>query len=82
MLSTQKNIRPNCDQILCERNSWALSLKELEKDSEFEFKRKESLEENFHLYFIRMKLQVTKVQKNKPFIFEYLRSLESSDHEL
>jgi hypothetical protein len=61
MLNTQKNIRPNCDQILSERNSWALSLKELEKDNEFEFKRKESLEENFHLNFIRMKFQVTKV---------------------
>jgi len=51
--------RPNCVEILNERNSWSLSLSALMKEKAKEIKSMEiQIEENFHLYFIQIKLNL------------------------
>jgi hypothetical protein len=55
MTTPQKNKRPNCEEILKDRNLWALSLSSLESDTEFQSKRMKYSEDIFHLHFIEMK---------------------------
>ncbi len=59
MTLLRQNKRPNCQQILGERNMWALSLSELMREKDFGISSKEikTIEESFHLYFIQTKLK-------------------------
>jgi hypothetical protein len=55
MTSSQKFKRPNCEEILKDRNLWALSLSALESITDFQSKRMKYSEDIFHLRFIEMK---------------------------
>ncbi len=55
MTAPQKNKRPNCEEILKDKNLWALSLSALESDTEFQSKRMKYSEDIFHLRFIERK---------------------------
>jgi hypothetical protein len=55
MTSSQKNKRPNCEEILRDKNLWALSLSALESNTDFQSKRMKYSEDIFHLNFIEMK---------------------------
>jgi len=56
MMSPIKNFRPNCDQILRDKNLWASDINEL-MDEFYELSLTEqSVEESFHKFFIKTKL--------------------------
>jgi hypothetical protein len=58
MTSSQKYKRPDCEEILKDKNLWALSLSALESDTEFQPKKmkySEDSENIFHLRFIERK---------------------------
>jgi hypothetical protein len=55
MTSSQKYKRPDCEEILKDKNLWALSLSALESNTDFQSKRIKYSEDIFHLHFIEMK---------------------------
>jgi hypothetical protein len=55
MTSSQKYKRPDCEEILKDKNLWALSLSALESNTDFQSKRMKYSEDIFHLHFIEMK---------------------------
>jgi hypothetical protein len=61
LMSTQKNVRPNCDSILTNNKKWKLSIDELHNDSQFkQFKscaQSAAVEDNFHELFIQTKIK-------------------------
>ncbi len=50
-----KQKRPNCDKILDERDSWALSFGQYEEFTDFLPKRTKFSEAVFHLFFVQTK---------------------------
>jgi hypothetical protein len=54
-------LRPNCETILSEKNSWALSLRDIENDDNFEEFNNQSLdiEKSFSSYFISKKFKIS-----------------------
>jgi hypothetical protein len=57
MTTAKASPRPTCEQILMEKNSWALSLFELKEDLNRLMEKKISIEQNFHLFFIQTKIK-------------------------
>jgi len=59
MTAKKMSKRPNCDKILYERNSWALSLSELMRTKDFKTPLEDikTIEESFHKFFIKIKLK-------------------------
>jgi hypothetical protein len=62
MLSSDKNSRPNCQQVLAEESEWYLSLNDLTDDKKFKeiISRRvgtDSMDECFHHFFIRQKTE-------------------------
>jgi hypothetical protein len=55
MTATQKNIRPNCKEILSEKDFWSLGLSELKSDYEFNSMKMKFSDHVFHLHFIEVK---------------------------
>ncbi len=55
MTSSQKYKRPDCEEILKDKNLWALSLSALESNTDFQSKRMKYSEDIFYLHFIEMK---------------------------
>jgi len=62
MVAVRINKRSNCEQILNDRNLWALNSSELMKEMGREIILNEikTIEENFHLYFIKTKFKLHK----------------------
>jgi len=64
MIAVRINKRPNCEQILNNKSSWALSLDELRgKHTKISSTEIKTIEENFHLYFIQTKLKGGKTKE-------------------
>jgi len=58
-MTATKMRRPNCEKILSDRNSWALSLSELTVNKDFIIPPENiTIEDNFHLFFIKTKYQL------------------------
>ncbi len=81
LMSTQKNVRPDCDSILTNNKKWKLSIDELHNDSQF--KRFKSCaksfaveDNNFHELFIRTKIKC-ETSANKS-VFQHLQQRLSS----
>ncbi len=55
MTLMHKQKRPNCDEILDERDSWALSFGQYEEFTDFLPKRTKFSEAVFHLFFVQTK---------------------------
>jgi hypothetical protein len=55
MMSSRKDFRPNCDQILAEVDTWALSLTKLKLVENLKFLRSNILPKSFHSFFIQTK---------------------------
>ncbi len=53
MTTTQKNMRPNCEEILSEKDFWSLDLSELKSD--YEFNSMKFSDDVFHSHFIEVK---------------------------
>jgi len=64
-MSPMKNFRPGCDQILREKSSWALDINKLEDDFSQLSVTEQSIEESFHKYFIKTKLNVLVEKRQK-----------------
>jgi len=62
MLDLQKNNRPNCEQILNEKQFWSLSLNEIKDQNELlnRFLKDKDFEENFSVFFVEKKLNSLK----------------------
>ncbi len=62
MLDLQKNNRPNCEQILNEKQFWSLSLNEIKDQNELlnRFLKDKNFEENFSVFFVEKKLNSLK----------------------
>ncbi len=62
MLDLQKNNRPNCEQILNEKQFWSLSLNEIKDENELlnRFLKDKDFEKNFSLFFVKKKLNSLK----------------------
>jgi len=58
MIAARINKRPNCEEILSKRNSWALSLNELTKNKDFTPENR-TIEDSFHLFFIKAKYDLS-----------------------
>jgi len=75
LTSPLKNKRPNCEQILEERNLWALSSTELMRNKDFKIPSEniEKIEDSFHLFFIKTKLKFESEinSSNNRFYFKY-----------
>jgi hypothetical protein len=58
----RQELRPNCEEILNERNSWSLSINEIEKyvDLTQILNKSDNIEDNFHSVFIKKKLDISK----------------------
>ncbi len=61
MLSFDKSLRPDCQQLLLEKTKWYLSFTDLRDDKEFQRIisdkiKTQSLEECFHRFFIQQKI--------------------------
>jgi hypothetical protein len=72
MVSLDKSLRPDCQQILKDETEWYLSLNDLRDDKEFKLivgKRigTHSIDESFHRYFIQQKTE---------FLFKSLTSVK------
>jgi hypothetical protein len=59
MTATQKKKRPNCDEILFEKNLWSLNLTELQNDREFKSKEMQFSDNIFYSHFIKMKSELS-----------------------
>jgi hypothetical protein len=55
MTTTQKNMRPNCEEILSEKDFWSLDLSELKSDYEFNSMKMKFSGDVFHSHFIEVK---------------------------
>jgi hypothetical protein len=55
MTATQKNTRPNCEEILTEKGFWSLDLSELKSDYEFNSIKTKFSGGVFHSHFIEVK---------------------------
>ncbi len=55
MTSTQKILRPNCDEIWSEKDFWSLDLSDLKIDYEFNSKEMKYCDNVFHSRFIEVK---------------------------
>jgi hypothetical protein len=55
MVTHQKNKRPNCDEILLNKDLWSFSLSALENDDEFKSNEMLFSDDIFHSHFIRVK---------------------------
>jgi hypothetical protein len=58
MFSSQKNKRPNCEEILSNKHFWAFSLSELKNDDDFRSKELLFSDHIFHSHFIRVKSEL------------------------
>jgi hypothetical protein len=58
MTATQKNKRPNCEEIL-KNHFWSLNLNELQNDSEFKSKEMQFSDNSFHSNFIEIKSKMS-----------------------
>jgi hypothetical protein len=77
MLSNEKSLRPNCEQILNESSHWILSLNEMINDNQFKQiitnkNKTQSLEECFHRFFIQQKFD---------YFFKCLTAVKQSIHD-
>jgi len=57
MLSAVKSLRPNCDQILREKSSWALDINEIDSEFSLSSLTAKSIEDSFQEFFIKTKLK-------------------------
>jgi hypothetical protein len=69
MMSQRKYGRPNCAEILIEKNIWSLSLDDLKSNIDSKIidkilKTKLSIDDCFHEYFIQKKLKLKGFSKN------------------
>ncbi len=55
MTATQKIVRPNCEEILSEKDFWSLDLSDLESDYEFNSEKMKYVDNVFHSRFIEVK---------------------------
>ncbi|HEY6437665.1 MAG TPA: hypothetical protein VIY47_13820 [Ignavibacteriaceae bacterium] len=55
MVAPQKNKRPNCEEILAEKDFWSLDLSDLKSEYEFNSKKMKYCDNVFHSRFIEMK---------------------------
>jgi hypothetical protein len=55
MTATQKKFRPNCEEILSEKDFWSLDLSDLKSDYESNSKKMEYSDDVFHSRFIEVK---------------------------
>jgi hypothetical protein len=55
MVAPQKNKRPNCDEILLNKDLWSLSFPALENDDEFKSNEMLFSDDIFHSHFIQVK---------------------------
>jgi hypothetical protein len=55
MTATQKILRPNCEEILSEKDFWSLDLSELKSDYEFNSMKMKYSDNVFHSRFIEVK---------------------------
>ncbi len=62
MLDFQKNNRPNCEQILYEKQFWSLSLNQIKDENELlnRFLNDKDFEKNFSVFFVKKKLNYQK----------------------
>jgi serine/threonine protein kinase len=58
MVAPQKNKRPNCDEILLNKDFWSFSLSQLKNDDEFKSKEMVFSDDIFHSHFIRVKSEL------------------------
>ncbi len=58
MVAPQKNKRPNCDEILLNKDFWSFSLPELKNDDDFKSKEMIFSDDIFHSHFIRVKSEM------------------------
>ncbi len=77
MLSYEKSLRPDCQQILNESSEWVLSLNDMKNDNEFKQiitnkNKMQSLEKCFHSFFIQQKCD---------FFFKCLTVIKQSIHD-
>ncbi len=55
MTATQKIIRPNCEEILSEKDFWSLDLSDLKNKYKFNSKKMKYCDDVFHSRFIEVK---------------------------
>jgi len=55
MTATEKNKRPNCEEILKEKDFWSLDLSDLKSDYEFNSKKMKYSDNVFHSHFVEVK---------------------------
>jgi len=55
MVAPQKNKRPNCEDILSEKDLWSLDLSDLKSEYEFNSKKMKYSDDVFHSRFIKVK---------------------------
>jgi hypothetical protein len=58
MVAPQKNKRPNCDEILLNKDFWSFSLSELKNEDDFKSKEMVFSDDIFHSHFIRVKSEL------------------------
>jgi hypothetical protein len=59
MLSSQKNERPICEEILLNKHFWSFSLSELKNDDDFKSMEMIFSHHIFHSHFIQVKSQMS-----------------------
>ncbi len=79
MTTTMVSPRPTCEQMLDEKNLWALSLIELKEDLNRFKKENKTIEESFHHFFIQTKLEKINLDLKKDSLLtkslNYLKKL-------
>jgi hypothetical protein len=77
MTTAMVSPRPTCEQILNERKLWALSLSELKEDLNKFIVEEKPIEESFHHFFIKTKLnKVGLNSKESSLLFKSLDYLK------
>jgi hypothetical protein len=79
MMSINIEIRPDCDQIIRSKRSWAIGFNEFKNNLQLkEYSEVQSIDESFHKYFIQQKFKYHKNESNTNVFDNMKRSLKKN----